>query len=190
MKLRINSGLGSLSALVIEDNEHMRVLLRKLLKSFGVKDVEECVDGGEGLKMLAQRKPDLILVDYSMVPMDGIAFTRAVRAMPNEPDFMVPIIMVTGHTERKRVETARDAGVNEILVKPVTPAALFQRIEEIVLRPRPFVRTANYCGPCRRRHNNPDYTGPWRRVSDTDLGRETVALDNQDADPVQSAIKR
>jgi DNA-binding response OmpR family regulator len=95
--------------------------------------------------------------------MNGIDFTRAVRELPDKSDCVVPIIMVTGYTERHRVEQARDAGINEILAKPVTPAALFQRIEEIVLRPRAFVRAPNYSGPCRRRRENPEYVGPWRR---------------------------
>jgi two-component system chemotaxis response regulator CheY len=110
--------------------------------------------------------------------MNGIDFTRAVRELPDKSDCVVPIIMVTGYTERHRVEQARDAGINEILAKPVTPAALFQRIEEIVLRPRAFVRAPNYSGPCRRRRENPDYVGPWRRKADADRGRETIAIDD------------
>jgi CheY-like chemotaxis protein len=178
MKNRINpTGLGPLVALIVEDNEHMRILLRTVLKAFGLQDIHECKEGAEALRYLKLNKPDFVLTDLAMAPMDGLHFTKAVRALPDKTDCVLPIIMVTGFTERRRVEAARDAGVNQILVKPVTPAALFQRIEEIILRPRPFVRISNYSGPCRRRHNNPDYVGPWRRKSDTDLGRETVALD-------------
>jgi CheY-like chemotaxis protein len=188
MKVRINpTGLGPLCALVVEDNEHMRILLRTLLKGFGIREVYECKEGGEGLKCLAMKKPDFILTDLSMAPMDGLQFTRAVRAMPDKADCVLPIIMVTGHTERRRVEAARDAGVTEILAKPVTPAGLFHRIERIVLHPRPFVRAPNYSGPCRRRRNNPDYTGPWRRKTDSDQGREMVALDNSEFAPGQPA---
>jgi two-component system chemotaxis response regulator CheY len=178
MKIRINpAGLGPLVALIVEDNEHMRILLRTVLKAFGLQDIHECKEGAEALRYLKLNKPDFVLTDLAMAPMDGLHFTKAVRALPDKTDCVLPIIMVTGFTERRRVEAARDAGVNQILVKPVTPAALFQRIEEIILRPRAFVRTSSYSGPCRRRHNNPDYVGPWRRKSDSDLGRETVALD-------------
>jgi CheY-like chemotaxis protein len=173
------SGLDPLTALIVEDNEHMRILLRTLLKAFGIRDIHECKEGAEALRYLKLKKPDFILTDLAMAPMDGLHFTRAVRELPDETDCVLPILMVTGYTERRRIEAARDAGVSEILAKPVTPAGLFQRIEEIVLRPRPFVRTSNYCGPSRRRHNIPDYTGPWRRRDDTDLGRETVLLDSQ-----------
>jgi DNA-binding response OmpR family regulator len=89
--------------------------------------------------------------------------------------------MVTGHTERRRIEVARDAGVNEILAKPVTPAGLFHRIDEIVKRPRPFVRTNDYAGPCRRRRRDSAYQGPWRRSADNE---NTRAVEIDDIAPV------
>jgi two-component system, chemotaxis family, chemotaxis protein CheY len=177
MTTRIHTGsLGPLNALLVEDNEHMRILLRTVLKAFGLRDVHECKEGGDALRYLAANKPDFILTDLLMAPMDGLQFTRAVRELPNRADCVIPIIMLTGYTERRRVEAARDAGVTEMLAKPVTPSGLFQRIEEIVLRPRLFVRAPHYAGPCRRRHNNPDYTGPWRRRDDG-MDQETVDLD-------------
>jgi two-component system, chemotaxis family, chemotaxis protein CheY len=78
----------------------------------------------------------------------------------------VPIIMVSGHTEKHRVEAARDAGVTEFLIKPITGHSLFSRIAEILERPRPFVRCDNYFGPDRRRHPLENYAGPWRRAED------------------------
>lgn len=179
MKVKINpAGLGPLCALIVEDNEHMRILLRTMLKAFGLRDIYEAKEGGDGLRLLKFRKPDFVLCDFWMAPTDGIQFTRAVRELPDKSDCVIPIIMVTGYTERRRVEEARDAGITEILAKPITPSALFQRIEEIVLRPRPFVRAPNYAGPCRRRRENPDYIGPWRRKTDADRGRELVAVDD------------
>jgi DNA-binding response OmpR family regulator len=78
----------------------------------------------------------------------------------------VPIIMITGHTEKYRVEEARDAGVTEFLAKPITAHNLFARIAEIVERPRAFVRCTDYFGPDRRRRPAEDYAGPWRRDDD------------------------
>jgi two-component system, chemotaxis family, chemotaxis protein CheY len=74
--------------------------------------------------------------------------------------------MITGHTEKYRVEAARDAGVTEFLAKPITAHNLFARIAEIVERPRAFVRCDTYFGPDRRRHQIDDYAGPWRRKDD------------------------
>ena len=77
--------------------------------------------------------------------------------------------MISGHTERYRVEAARDAGVTEFLAKPITAQNLFARIAEIVERPRAFVRCDAYFGPDRRRHQNADHPGPWRRKDDYEI---------------------
>ena len=156
----------TLKALIVEDNAHMRTLLRSLLNALGIMEVYEATNGTDGLRILGEKKPDLVLTDLSMTPMDGIAFTREVRLSGNSPNPFVPIVMITGHTERHRVEGARDAGVTEFLAKPITAANLFHRIAEIVERPRPYVRTENYVGPDRRRRRMDGYSGPWRRVDD------------------------
>jgi two-component system chemotaxis response regulator CheY len=134
------AGFENLKALIVEDNAHMRALLRALLNSVGIKDIAEASHGGGALQMLRERKSDLVLSDLAMKPMDGLEFTRQVRNSDSSPNPFVPIIMITGHTEKHRVEAARDAGVTEFLAKPITAANLFARIAEIVERPRAFVR--------------------------------------------------
>ncbi len=155
-----------LRALIIEDNQHMRVLLRSLMLALGIKHVFECNDGAAGYVALREKKPDFVLTDLSMKPIDGIEFTKMVRTAPDSPNPYVPIIMVTGHTERSRVEMARDAGVTEFLAKPITVQNLLLRVAEIVERPRPFVRCEGYFGPDRRRKRDDEYAGPYRRQDD------------------------
>jgi two-component system chemotaxis response regulator CheY len=155
-----------LKVLIVEDNNHMRALLRSLLHALGMKQVYECADGATAYRELRERKPDFVLTDLSMKPVDGIEFTRMVRMGADSPNPYVPIIMITGHTERQRVEDARDAGVTEFLAKPITVQNLLVRIAEIVDRPRPFVRCEGYFGPDRRRHRDEDYAGPRRRQDD------------------------
>lgn len=144
----------------------MRALLRSLLHTLGIKNVSEASDGDAGFAALKAQLPDLILTDLTMEPVDGIEFTKRVRSSEDSPNPYVPIIMVTGHTERQRVETARDAGVTEFLAKPITARNLISRLAEIVDRPRPFVKCETYFGPDRRRRKNKDYAGPWRRQDD------------------------
>jgi two-component system, chemotaxis family, chemotaxis protein CheY len=156
----------NLKALIVEDNAHMRALLRSLLQAIGINNIIESTDGTSGFKELCERAPDLVLTDLSMTPMDGIAFTQRVRSGQDSPNRYVPIIMVTGHTERARVEAARDAGVTEFIAKPITIQSLMSRVGEIVERPRPFVRSESYFGPDRRRRKSENYAGPWRRQED------------------------
>lgn len=154
----------NLKALIVEDNGHMRTLLRNLLSTIGIRDVVEASDGAAAIHLLQDRKCDLILSDMAMAPMDGIAFTRHIRSGKTAANPDVPIIMVTGHTERHRVEMARDAGVTEFLAKPISAKGLYQRILNVVANPRPFIKTKTYFGPDRRRNTVNTYIGPERRV--------------------------
>jgi CheY-like chemotaxis protein len=156
----------NLKALVVDDNAHMRTLLRSLLQALGLSQIYEAVDGARGFAEMRERRPDFVLTDLSMSPVDGIEFTRLVRFGQDSPNPYVPIIMVTGHTERQRVLAARDAGVNEFLAKPITAQNILLRITEIVERPRPFVRCDNYFGPDRRRRRDDSYAGRLRRRDD------------------------
>lgn len=154
----------NLKALIVEDNAHMRVLLRSLLQALGIRSIHESNDGASGFAELCASNPDIVLTDLSMAPTDGIHLTKQIRT--GGPNKYVPIIMVTGHTERVRVEAARDAGVTEFLAKPITVQSLMSRLAEIVERPRPFVKCGNYFGPERRRRKLEGYSGPWRRQED------------------------
>jgi CheY-like chemotaxis protein len=160
----------NLRALIVEDNGHIRTLLRNLLNSIGIKEVMEAPDGAGAVLLLQDRKCDLVLSDMAMAPMDGIEFTRRIRNGETGANPYIPIIMVTGHTERHRVEMARDAGVTEFMAKPVTAQNLYSRLAEIVERPRAFVRSEDYFGPDRRRKIRENYAGPWRRSDDYDGG--------------------
>jgi DNA-binding response OmpR family regulator len=71
--------------------------------------------------------------------------------------------MLTGHSEKKRVTDARDAGVTEFLAKPISAKGLYQRIVNVVANPRPFIKTKTYFGPDRRRNVTSNYVGPDRR---------------------------
>ena len=95
---------------------------------------------------------------------EGVTLARYLRTHPDSPLPYVPIIMLTGHADRQRVMAARDAGVNEFCVKPVTPADLLKRIMAVIDHPRQFIRSGTYFGPDRRRVDDPRYKGPERRA--------------------------
>lgn len=136
--------------LVIDDNSYMRRIIRTLLHGFGTREVFEAEDGAAGLEAFATHLPDVVITDWSMPVFDGIELTKMIRQPDTSPNLFVPIIMVTGYAERTRVFEARDAGVSEMLVKPISAKGLYQRIAKVVLNPRPFIRTEHYFGPDRR----------------------------------------
>ena len=138
--------------LVIDDNAHMRRIVRTLLHGFGARDVYEAEDGAAGLDAFTHHVPDIVLTDWAMPIFDGLELTQMIRQPGANANPFVPIIMVTGHTEKERVTAARDAGVTEFLAKPISAKALYQRIVNVVANPRPFIKTKTYFGPDRRRN--------------------------------------
>lgn len=157
------SPFDKLTVLVAEDNRPMRGLVRDILDALGVGTILEAGDGQAALKHLGMHTVDLVILDWNMEPMDGMELTRQIRTSPESPDQFVPIIMLSGHTERARVIAARDAGVTEFMAKPVSVKALCARINAIIDAPRPFIRANGYFGPDRRRRVLP-FNGPDRRV--------------------------
>ena len=143
-------GLESLRVLLVDDNPHMRAIVATILKGVGVRQLREARDGAEGLQILRDWPTDLAIVDFQMQPLDGASFTRLVRGSADSQNIYLPIIMMTGFADRGRVFEARDAGVTEMIAKPLTARAILDRIEAVIMRPRPFVRSGDYFGPSRR----------------------------------------
>ena len=136
-----------LKVVVVDDNNHMRTLLLSLLYAFGVKTVAAEANGKSGFATVQSMKPDFVVTDYAMQPVDGVEFVKMIRSL-HTPLAWVPIIMVTGHNERHYIEQARDSGITEILTKPVTAQGLYLRIQEVIERPRQFVKAPSFIGPC------------------------------------------
>jgi|HubBroStandDraft_2_1064218.scaffolds.fasta_scaffold25808_3 two-component system chemotaxis response regulator CheY len=149
--------------LVIEDSAHMRRILRTLLHGFGAREVYEAEDGASGLESFSHFMPDIVIADWVMPIFDGLELAQMIRQPGANANPYVPIIMLTGHSDKKRVMIARDAGVTEFLAKPISAKSLYVRILNVVVKPRPFVKTKTYFGPDRRRNVNPNYGGLERR---------------------------
>ena len=156
--------LTRLNVLLVDDNEAMRQLVKQILVAFEVESIRECSDGSDALQEMKNFPADVIIADWMMEPVDGLDMARLIRTAPDSPNPFVPIIMLTGHTERRRVEEARDAGVTEFLAKPISASAVYQRLVQVIERPRLFVRAKQFVGPDRRRRSDgPAAGGPLRR---------------------------
>ena len=158
--------LESVSALILDDNAHMRGLLRVILTSFGLRRNEEAADCNEAVALVAGGDLDIAFVDFKLGGLDGIEFCKRIRNDPESPNRYLPLIMITAYSERGRVLEAINAGVDEFLVKPVRAVDVANRVNAVVERRRPFVKVSGYFGPDRRRRDDPRHKGPWRRASD------------------------
>ncbi|MFZ5913372.1 MAG: response regulator [Pseudomonadota bacterium] len=159
-------GLERLSVLHIDDHANMRKIVSAILRSLGVQFLYQANDGADGIDAMRIYRPDVVIVDWEMQGITGIEFIGLIRKASDSPNPYVPIIFLTSHSDPQHVREARDAGVSEYLIKPVSASALYSRFMSIINRPRPFVSSRDYFGPCRRRNKNYDYKGPERRVSE------------------------
>ena len=149
----VNLDLSTLTFLVVEDSAYMRTILRTMLQGFGARRIVEAEDGASGLEAMDRSNPDIIILDWVMPILDGADMVRMIRN-PSNPFAYVPVIMVTAHTERSRIFEARKLGIHEMLSKPISAKALYQRVASVILHPREFVKTPTYFGPAPRKIRN------------------------------------
>lgn len=160
--------LKNLNIMVVEDDPSMRILLRDMLSAFGVENIVAVSEGTKAFAELRHFAADIIITDWVMEPLDGLEFTNLVRKAPDSPNPFVPIIMLTSQGAFERVRQARDTGVTEFLVKPVTAQSLYNRIANVIQNPRQYIRAEEYFGPDRRRTVK-DFIGDDRRDSEHEI---------------------
>jgi CheY-like chemotaxis protein len=113
--------------LVIEDEETQRQILKHLLQGEGYS-LAFAANGSEALRAVARQRPDLILMDLALPDFDGRDLTRQFKR--SGALAQVPVVMITGHSERDVVVEALEAGAADFLVKPFTPKSLSEKIEQ------------------------------------------------------------
>ena len=95
-----------LSILIVEDTEPMRKVIDSVLRTLGVKEIYKAANGEEGFREFCRKNPDIVIADWEMSPMNGIALTQAIRTSALSPNRMAPIILMTGYTAASRVGAA------------------------------------------------------------------------------------
>jgi two-component system chemotaxis response regulator CheY len=120
----------SLKTLVVDDQQTMRMLVRSGLQQLGFRELHDAVDGENALQVAAQTSPDLVISDFNMPKLDGLALLRAIRAYP--PTSKTAFIMLTGQGDKEVVQKAIQYGVNNFLVKPFNIATLRGKIEAVL----------------------------------------------------------
>ncbi len=144
---QIAKQLYTLKVLIVDDEPSMRKVTRALLQTIGVRQIYEANDGRSGLEAICVRAPDIVILDWEMPSPNGPEFVRAVRSPGRFPLPDVPIIMLTGYSERSRVIEAVRLGVNEYLLKPVSSTAILARVVSILAKPRRMMKQGDYYGP-------------------------------------------
>lgn len=115
--------------LVIEDTLDNRQILNDLLTAAGYT-ITEAQDGETGVKLAAELRPDLILMDVQLPLIDGYEATRQIRANPETRH--IPIIAVTSYALSGEETKAADAGCDGYVAKPFSPRKLLALVNELL----------------------------------------------------------
>jgi two-component system chemotaxis response regulator CheY len=124
--------LATLKVLVIDDQEFVRTIVKKMLVQLGVGTVLEAHDGNSGLDVVTREGPDVVICDIQMRPVDGFGFVRQLRDTPGVAQ--TPVIMLTAHTDATTVARAKELHIDAFLAKPVLPPALRDKIVKVLSR--------------------------------------------------------
>lgn len=136
--------------LVAEGDRGLRRALRDVLLGMGFPIIFVAGTMAETQRHVLQQSPGVILLDYKLPGGDGLTFTRRLRR-DRMSNGKTPIILMAEAPDAALVAAARDAGVNEIVVKPISVAALVMRLMHVLQMPRRFIRAESFIGPDRRR---------------------------------------
>ncbi len=120
----------AMRVLIVDDQLTSRLLIRGGLQELGVCEIEMAADGEQGFKSMITKPPHLVISDFNMPKMDGIAFLRAVRSY--EPTRKAAFILLTGRADKELIERAQKSGVNNVIAKPFTIPVLKAQIEAVV----------------------------------------------------------
>jgi CheY-like chemotaxis protein len=179
----------SINVLVVDANAFSRGLIGEILRNLDVTNISSARDADIAHSFLIDRPIDVVLVSWEESDaFDGLDFIRSIRRLDDHRMRRLPVVLVTAGLTRQLVIAGRDAGADEFLAKPISPAALQQRLQMVIETPRPFVDSSVFLGPCRRRKNPADYYGARRRAGERSA--ERPAMVDQDEVARETPIRR
>ncbi len=120
----------NMNILIVDDDKTMLRIIRNLLRQIGFTHVDEAKDGTEALGKLKEKKYGLVISDWNMAPMTGFELLQQVRADAELGS--LPFIMITAEAKTENVVAAKQAGVNNYIVKPFTAATLKQKLSSVI----------------------------------------------------------
>ena len=121
----------NMNILIVDDYNTMLRIIKNLLKQLGFPNVDEASDGGMAFDMVKQKQYGLIISDWNMEPVTGIEFLRNIRAS-DAAYKTTPFIMVTAESKTENVVLAKQAGVNNYIVKPFNAETLKTKMTSVL----------------------------------------------------------
>ena len=116
--------------LIVDDYKTMLRIVRNLLTKLGFADIDEATDGMDALAKLKNRNYGLVVSDWNMQPMTGYELLQKVRG--DDRLKSLPFVMVTAESKVENVIAARQAGVNNYIIKPFSAEVLMPKLKTVL----------------------------------------------------------
>lgn len=174
--------LHRIQVLVVISSPKAAQLVDNLFKQLGFQHVYVANDGAEAIQILREIEIHLMVTDSDLkvshtthsdfgetreeVGLSGLQFVERLRHAPNSPNPFIPVLMLMDIAHAGAINRARDAGVNDVILKPLQATNFCERIIQLIDQPRPFITAPTFRGPCRRRHSGPPPGQAERRIRD------------------------
>jgi two-component system, chemotaxis family, chemotaxis protein CheY len=154
------------SVLIFSADVSIGRTLRVALKGIGVRAIHLASDEAQLQEGFATADTQAVVVYVDAAENDsGLEMIRFLRRSPRSRNTRIPIVAVSQSRDLGTVTRVINAGGHEYVLFPASGDALLKKITSARGATRPFIETAEYVGPCRRRRADKAYTGPERRAS-------------------------
>jgi len=177
------------SGLLVDPDKFSAKILSRMLEQFGLSKLKTLETAEEAKTALEQEVFDIVFCEGSLTGLFSAELLLWLRRLEGNPLRLIPVVVMSGYTQRSMVETSRDSGASLVLKKPVSAKVLHQHLRWVASGTRLFVESGSYSGPDRRFKNTGLPGGVGRRS--TDLGGElgTQNEPNMSQDEIDSMIK-
>jgi two-component system chemotaxis response regulator CheY len=118
----------NMNILVVDDYVTMIRIISNLLKQLNFTNIDQASDGRAALEKMSAKSYGLVISDWNMEPMTGLDFLKELRGKGNN----VPFILVTAESKAENIVAARDAGVNNYIVKPFNADTLKTKLSQVL----------------------------------------------------------
>lgn len=148
--------------LVVDRTPFACKLAQETLFEVGARNLSYAINLKDAMEIIRSGGANFLICEHDLDGENGIDLIKAVRSDGDETIKKMPVVLLTTVTDKNSIFSGRDAGVDEIVAKPFTAAALRSHIEAIINKRRDFIDERAFSGPDRRRRRK-DFSGDDRR---------------------------
>lgn len=180
---------GNLHVLGLEFSHYSRSIMLEVLRGIGFSNsAVNFMSGEDFLEIGMEQRPDIVLLSHELNGILNMDLVMHLRRQECPFRSAAPIVLLSSQATKSVIVNARDCGIDEVVMRPVSPVQLQTKLRQLIETPRPFVTSTEYVGPCRRRKPDEHYSGSRRRLDDYKPESSREISSQPGADELASAV--